>query len=107
MRRWLAEGRVSADSLVWREGWADWSIAGPVFPMLNPTYTAPAASIPKREVVSLQLQPAASDAPTVARPTAVSARTATQQKSLAPVIILVLTVLALLVVLVIVLTTKR
>ena len=24
MRRWLDEGRVSGDSLVWREGWNDW-----------------------------------------------------------------------------------
>src|SRR5262249_25988977 len=24
MRRWIAEGRVSSDSLVWREGWTDW-----------------------------------------------------------------------------------
>ena len=35
MRRWLEEGRVSADSLVWREGWPDWKPAGPVFPSLE------------------------------------------------------------------------
>ncbi len=35
MQRWLEEGRVSADSLVWREGWPDWKTAGPVFPALN------------------------------------------------------------------------
>jgi hypothetical protein len=35
MRRWLEEGRVSADSLVWREGWPDWKPAGPVFPGLG------------------------------------------------------------------------
>lgn len=34
MRRWAAEGRVSADSLVWREGWADWKPANQVFPSL-------------------------------------------------------------------------
>ena len=34
VRRWVAEGRVSADSLVWREGWADWQLAGPLFPGL-------------------------------------------------------------------------
>jgi hypothetical protein len=35
MRTWLAEGRVSADSLVWREGWRDWLPAGDVFPQLR------------------------------------------------------------------------
>jgi hypothetical protein len=31
MRRWITEGRVGVDSLVWREGWADWRPAGPLF----------------------------------------------------------------------------
>jgi hypothetical protein len=35
MRTWLSEGRVSADSLVWREGWQDWQEAGKVFPKLR------------------------------------------------------------------------
>ncbi len=35
MRTWLSEGRVSADSLVWREGWRDWQEAGSVFPKLR------------------------------------------------------------------------
>jgi hypothetical protein len=34
MRRWIAEGRVAGDSLVWREGWADWKRASTVFPNL-------------------------------------------------------------------------
>lgn len=34
MRQWLHEGRVAADSLVWRDGWADWQIAGNCFPQL-------------------------------------------------------------------------
>jgi hypothetical protein len=34
MRKWIAEGRVSSDSLVWREGWADWKNAGQLFPNL-------------------------------------------------------------------------
>lgn len=34
MRKWLGEGRVSADSLVWRDGWADWKSAATVFPSL-------------------------------------------------------------------------
>lgn len=44
MRQWLHEGRVAADSLVWRDGWADWQIAGNCFPQLAaasaPTATA-------------------------------------------------------------------
>jgi hypothetical protein len=35
MRDWLADGRVSADSLVWQEGWRDWEEAGKVFPQLR------------------------------------------------------------------------
>jgi hypothetical protein len=42
MRGWLAEGRVSADSLVWREGWRDWCEAGGVFPQLREQQPAPA-----------------------------------------------------------------
>jgi hypothetical protein len=36
MRKWIGEGRVSADSLVWRDGWADWKSAAAVFPALGP-----------------------------------------------------------------------
>ena len=36
MRGWLAEGRITADTLVWREGWRDWQPAGSVFPQLSP-----------------------------------------------------------------------
>jgi hypothetical protein len=35
MRNWLTEGRVSTDSLVWREGWRDWQEAGQVFSQLR------------------------------------------------------------------------
>jgi hypothetical protein len=51
MRAWLGEGRVSADSLVWREGWRDWQEAGNVFPKLRANQivdfleTAPVVSI--------------------------------------------------------------
>ncbi|MCA9267818.1 MAG: DUF4339 domain-containing protein, partial [Planctomycetales bacterium] len=34
MRRWLTEGRVSADSLIWREGWPDWKTAAGEFRQL-------------------------------------------------------------------------
>ena len=32
MRRWITEGRVGTDSLVWREGWTDWKSASSVLP---------------------------------------------------------------------------
>jgi hypothetical protein len=51
MRKWIAEGRVSSDSLVWREGWTDWQNAGKLFPHLEaasnpatPAVNAPAAA---------------------------------------------------------------
>lgn len=33
-RRWLSEGRITSDSLVWREGWPEWKRAGETFPCL-------------------------------------------------------------------------
>jgi len=42
MRKWLSEGRVSSDSLVWREGWTDWQNAGKLFPSLNDSAAAAA-----------------------------------------------------------------
>jgi hypothetical protein len=45
IRGWLAEGRISPDTLVWREGWRDWQEAGSVFPQLNPLLTNPLAAI--------------------------------------------------------------
>src|SRR6185369_10065507 len=43
MRKWISEGRVSRDSLVWREGWTDWQNAGKLFPTLNESGTHAAA----------------------------------------------------------------
>jgi hypothetical protein len=34
MRGWLAEGRVSSDSMVWRAGWPEWQPAVKLFPQL-------------------------------------------------------------------------
>ncbi|MGV3605802.1 MAG: GYF domain-containing protein [Planctomycetaceae bacterium] len=48
MRKWIAEGRVSADSLVWREGFPEWRVASDVFPSLGRSAVAAmaAASVP-------------------------------------------------------------
>jgi hypothetical protein len=54
MRSWLQEGRISADSLVWREGWRDWQEALGVFPqlrgddlaMLNAVIAGPGPAMP-------------------------------------------------------------
>jgi len=35
MQKWLAEGRVPGDGMVWREGWADWQVASLIFPQLS------------------------------------------------------------------------
>lgn len=43
MRTWLDEGRVSPETLVWREGWTDWREAGSVFAQFQPASTVPEA----------------------------------------------------------------
>ena len=48
MRKWVSEGRVSGDSLVWREGFAEWKSAAQLFPSLAGVGTSatPAAGPP-------------------------------------------------------------
>ena len=46
MRKWLGEGRVTIDSLVWREGWSDWRPAAKVFPDLGSKGTISADIVP-------------------------------------------------------------
>jgi hypothetical protein len=56
MRTWLSEGRVTGDSLVWREGWTDWQAAGKVFPSLNPgSPQEPAAPTPLAGLTTVAL----------------------------------------------------
>ena len=47
MRKWIGEGRVSGDSLVWREGWPDWRAASSVFPALGSAAPAAASLAPQ------------------------------------------------------------
>lgn len=48
MQKWLAEGRVPGDGMVWREGWSDWQVASLIFPQLAgplmPNARGPAAA---------------------------------------------------------------
>ena len=41
-RQWVDQGRVTADCLVWRDGWPEWLVADKVFPK----FSAPAVSPP-------------------------------------------------------------
>ena len=44
IERWLAEGRVTADALVWRQGWPKWRTAASVFHQLRPADSTPNVS---------------------------------------------------------------
>jgi hypothetical protein len=46
LRTWIEEGRVTPDSLVWREGWPNWQAAGPLFPGLAAEVPAAASGFP-------------------------------------------------------------
>ena len=101
MRRWLTEGRVSADSMVWREGWEDWQLAGPMFPSLDavPASTKPAAVKPAPSF----LVPG-DEEQDISKPVAAPARrVVAKKKSIAPLIILGLLIVVLLVVTVVIL----
>jgi hypothetical protein len=96
-RGWMEEGRVSADSLVWREGWSDWQTASDVFPELVGGGRVSGEAIGHR----------ASRGEESRRPS--SARIAgapTRRKPIAAVVFLGLATLALLAVLLVVLQTR-
>jgi len=104
MRRWIEEGRVGADSMVWREGWAEWQLAGPVFPAL-----APAAEQPTTTPAETGLAPKTlSNVASIQKKTAESngrparKRSIGSGKSIALVVILGLLIVALFVVLIVV-----
>ncbi len=123
MRRWVEEGRVSADSMVWQEGWADWKLAGPVFPSLDPVAAAAPVSTNRASATSsASVQPAMAlqsstpvqAAPSflvpgdeeqdISKPVAAPARKVTpRKKSVLPLVILGLLIVVLLVVTVIIL----
>jgi hypothetical protein len=99
MRKWITEGRVSADSLVWREGWDDWLTASNVFPSLGSVATppvpapAPAAYAP------------ASPAPTESNPSFRPRRRNSSSLAITTVVVLGLMSVALLVTLIVVMNS--
>jgi DNA-directed RNA polymerase subunit RPC12/RpoP len=112
MQRWLAEGRVSADSMVWQEGWDDWKLAGPLFPSLDATPSStssesassvPSFVVPGDEEQDISKPVAAPDLvpkSIAEKPSRIATR---RSRSLAPLIVLGLLIVALLVVTVVIL----
>lgn len=61
-RQWIAQRRVTADSLVWRDGWADWRPAGEVLPQLAARTPPAFAAAPSMAMPATAASPAP-DAP--------------------------------------------
>jgi len=112
MRKWIAEGRVSSDSLVWREGWTDWRDAGHLFPTLATPASAPASTAAPGPAAAPHASPAAVNIPAVAPRTATArpadrkptAKKGSNEIAVAALVCLVLVCLILVTVLVIVLS---
>jgi len=68
MRKWITEGRVSADSLVWREGWDDWLTANEAFPSLGSPATPPVPAPAPAPAAYNPPLPAAAEATSSYRP---------------------------------------
>jgi len=65
MRSWIAEGRVVADALVWRDDWPQWQSAADVFPSVRKPIP-PSASPPPSLIGLLEEQPDLAAMPTPA-----------------------------------------
>ena len=114
MRRWLAEGRVNADSMVWREGWEEWKLAGSLFPSLDEVPSTKPATVKPAAVKPAAVKPAPSflvpgdEEQDISKPVAAPARRAVakkkvaKKKSIAPLIILGLLIVVLLAVTVVI-----
>jgi hypothetical protein len=71
-RQWIAQRRVTGDSLVWRDGWADWRVASEVLPQLSakappafagmPGVPTPAVAMPGHAVAAGAADPSSSQA---------------------------------------------
>lgn len=64
LKHWIDQGRVGADSLVWREGWADWQQANLLFPQMGtptaePTLPNPGSMTQPTSSVTVSTEPRA------------------------------------------------
>ena len=102
MRSWITDGRVSPDSLVWREGWKDWQEGAEVFPQLKADGPpSPFGDIPPANLSTGSTTSAGSGSTGFVRPRRRSSRT-----QAIVITVLVLAVIALAVVFVMVLTSN-
>jgi len=106
-RKWISDGRVSSDSLVWREGWTDWRSAGQLFPTLG----APAAALVTPAAGPLIAGPAIPGPAAVPSTPRTTSRSAARKKSgngmaISALVGLVLVCVVLVAVLVVVLTQQ-
>ncbi len=104
MRRWLNEGRVSADSLVWREGWPDWKTAGPLFPSLSGSApaTASTAAAPATAATPASAGPIVTDTPSTSKSSIRGRRRSSNSLAVASIVVLSVLVLVLAVILIVV-----
>jgi hypothetical protein len=66
IREWMAQGRITGDSLVWREGWPDWKLAGATFPGLGAVGAAAPVVDGARPAVAAAMPAATADDPLAA-----------------------------------------
>lgn len=103
MRRWITEKRVSAEGLVWREGWAEWKKGRDVFPQLSGTLTPPADPIVAEAPSEPESVPAASDS----KPSAIGSRKKQKQGiGIAAIIVLGVLIAVLTVTLIVIVANK-
>jgi hypothetical protein len=60
MRIWLAEGRIAADTLVWRDGWRDWQEAHQVFRQAPPNGVVDGPAVDHNAPINAAQPPTAS-----------------------------------------------
>jgi hypothetical protein len=101
MQRWITEGRVSSDTLVWREGWPEWRSAGPLFPSLAGDSETTTSNDDDATEIRVETEDEAPSGRRATSPT--RSPTRRRHKSVAAVVTLTLIIMALLVVLVVVL----
>jgi hypothetical protein len=108
MRQWIAEGRIGAESLVWREDWPEWKPACDVFPPPDAPRTVqiePASAAIATAAPAISSHSDAAPTP-AATPNPISRRSRSNSAALFWTVGLSIMVLVLLVVLVVVLSTQ-